>query len=131
MSRTWIALLLIILVIGGAWYLNNQNRVLATNYRDGTYEGKSEVDDRDQYGSITVEITDSEIVAAEYTEYDSDGDPKGEEYPYQEAIEAIPDFEARLIESQHPDRVDNISGATTTWEKFKDAANDALTKAEG
>jgi len=128
-SRTTIVILLVILVIAGAWYLNSKKGVKAITYRDGTYEGDSKRDERDQYGSIKITVKDGKITSAEFTEYNSDGSPKDETYPYPAALEAMDELESRLIKVQDPDKVDNVSGATGTWKKFKEAADNALSKA--
>lgn len=128
MSKTWITLLLIAVVIGVAWYLNGQDTAM-TDYSDGTYVGESEPDDRGQYGRVELTVEDGKITVVDYTEIGTDGEPKGEDYPYPPLFDAIPELESRLIESQNPEKVDNVSGATGTWNLFKDAANSALTEA--
>lgn len=129
MNRTWITILLVAAVIGAAWYFNGQNTMLA-DYRDGNYVGESAPDDRGQYGRVELTVESGEITAVEYTEIGSDGEPKGEDYPYPPLFEAIAEYESRLIETQDPDDVDNVSGASGTWELFKDAANNALESAQ-
>ena len=54
---------------------------------------------------------------------------QGAEYPYQPAVESMPEYEKQLMDKQDVKKVEIISGATTTGEKFKDAATNALEKA--
>jgi major membrane immunogen (membrane-anchored lipoprotein) len=129
-NRTWLAVVVVALILAGAWYLNNQ-RGGAVSYRDGTYEGKSATDERGNYGTIEIRVQDGKITAVDYVEYGGDGKPKGPEYPWQQALEAIPEYEKQLIDKQNPDKVDTISEATGTGEKFREAAKDALKKAAG
>ena len=124
MNRTWIAIVVVALILAGAWYFNRQSS--AISYKDGTYEGKSATDERGNYGTIQIKVEEGKITSAEYVEYDGEGNPKGSEYPWQQAIEAIPKYEARLVETQDPDKVDSISEATGTGEKFREAAKNAL-----
>ncbi|HOB09647.1 MAG: FMN-binding protein [Limnochordia bacterium] len=128
MNRMWIAVVVVALILAGAWYFNRQSS--AISYKDGTYEGKSATDERGNYGVIQIKIEGGRITDADYVEYDAGGNPKGSEYPWPQAIEAIPKYEARLVETQDPDRVDNITEATGTGEKFREAAKNALKSAD-
>ena len=128
MNRMWIAIVAVALIIAGAWYFNRQ--ASAVSYKDGTYEGKSVTDERGNYGAIQIKVEDGKITSAEYVEYDGEGKPKGSEYPWPQAIEAIPKYEAQLVETQNPDKVDNITEATGTGEKFREAAKNALKAAD-
>ncbi len=130
MNRTTITVLLIVLVIAGAWYLNSLKGAKAITYSDGTYEGDSETDNMDQYGTIKLVVKDGKITSADFTEFNSDGTPKDETYPYPAALDAMRVLESRLVKVQDPSRVDNVTGATGTWEKFKEAANQALAEAK-
>lgn len=129
MNKTIASIVALALVLGLAVYMNAQ-RDVATEWQDGTYVGESEPDDRNQFGRVELTIENNRITNAQYDEFDSDGNMKDEEYPYPLAIEAQPQFEERLVEAQNPEQVDNISGATATWNKFKEAANDALEQAQ-
>ncbi|HHT73263.1 MAG TPA: FMN-binding protein [Firmicutes bacterium] len=129
MNRTIGIVIVILAVLGLALYMNAQ-RQMGPNWNDGTYTGESQRDERSQYGKVDLMIKDGRITQVDYEEYDSDGNPKGASYPYQEAIEAQSTLEQRLIETQDPEKVDNVSGATGTWNKFKEAAAAALEKAK-
>ena len=129
MNRTWIAIVVAALIIGGAWYLNSRRG--AVTYQDGTYEARTAEDAHGNYGTIEIKIENGKITAVDFVEYGSDGKPKGADYPWQQAVEAVPEYEKQLIEKQNPDKVDTISEATGTGEKFKEAAKEALKKAAG
>ncbi|NLJ74715.1 MAG: FMN-binding protein [Firmicutes bacterium] len=108
----------------------NAQRQDGMGWKDGTFEGKSAVDERGNYGTIELEIKDSKISNATFDEYNADGTVKDESYPYQLAVEAQQTLEERLVKTQDPEKVDNVTGATGTWKKFKEAAVDALDKAQ-
>jgi len=127
MNRMWIAIVVVALILAGAWYFNRQSS--ATSYKDGTYEGKSATDERGNYGMIKIKIEGGRITSADYVEYEASGNPKGPEYPYPQALEDIPKYEDQLVKTQDPDKVDTISGSTGTADKFRDAAKNALKSA--
>lgn len=129
MNRTWIVALLIVFVLGGVWYMNNQRGAMARNWQDGTFVGESKKDERGNYGRTDLTIKDGKITEVKYTEFQESGQPKDESYPYQFIFEAIPKLEKDLIKVQDPNKVDNVSGATGTWMKFKEAAQVGLDKA--
>lgn len=108
--------------------------------KDGTYEGKSSEDSRGAYGAVNLEIKDGKIAEAEFLQYNADGTVKDENYGkesgdenYQKAQNALKNsaqYAAKLVETQNLDKVDAISGATSSWNQFKEAAKDALDKAK-
>ena len=100
-------------------------------WRDGTYTAKTETDDYGYYGEIELVIRDARIAEVSYDEKDQDGTPKGENYPYPLGPESEDKYEEQLLETQDPEQVDNITGATQTWERFKQTAMDALKQAQG
>jgi major membrane immunogen (membrane-anchored lipoprotein) len=128
-NRTIGIVIVILAVLGLALYMNAQ-RQMGPTWNDGTFTGESKRDDNSQYGKVDLMIKDGRITQVDYEEYDSQGNVKGESYPYQKAIEAQSTLEERLIETQDPEAVDNVSGATSTWNKFKEAAAAALKEAE-
>lgn len=129
MNRTIGIAIIVLAVLGLALYMNAQ-RQMGPTWSDGTYTGESARDDNNQYGKVDLMIKDGRITQVDYEEYDSQGNPKGANYPYQKAVEAQSTLEERLIETQDPEAVDNVSGATSTWNKFKEAATAALREAE-
>ncbi len=129
MNKTVGIVIVIVAVLALALYMNAQ-RQDGMGWKDGTFEGKSAVDERGNYGTIELEIKDSKISNATFDEYNADGTVKDESYPYQLAVEAQQTLEERLVKTQDPEKVDNVTGATGTWKKFKEAAVDALDKAQ-
>ena len=99
-------------------------------WKDGTYTARTETDDHGYYGEIELVITDGKIEEVRYDEKDQAGNPKGPEYPYPQGPESEDKFEERLLETQDPEKVEVITGATQTWERFKETAKEALQKAE-
>lgn len=130
MNRSWIAAVLIVLLLGGAWYFSTQRGAMAKDWKDGTYVGESKRDERGGFGQTELTIKDGKITQVEYTEFSAEDTPKDDSYPYQFIFEAIPKLEEDLIEVQDPAKVDQVSGATATWNKFKEASQDALDKAK-
>lgn len=119
----------------------------ASSYKDGTYTGKSEEHAADEdgngsgYGEVTIEIKDNKIVSCEFSMYELDGTIKDETYgadlsqenrrKAQKAVQSADKYAAMLTEAGNLDGVDVISGATISFEEFKEAVNDALSQAAG
>ncbi|MDD2430465.1 MAG: FMN-binding protein [Firmicutes bacterium] len=101
-------------------------------FKNGNFVGRSDVDDHGSYGYIELEIKDSKIKEASYTEYQAENEqkPKDESYPYPLALDAMRQLEDKLLEVQDPDEVDDIAGATGTSDKFRVAAKRALERAQ-
>ncbi|MBR2175491.1 MAG: FMN-binding protein [Clostridia bacterium] len=122
------------------------------SYKDGTYEGKSEVyvtgeeeeeDAGSGYGVATITIKDNVIVACEFRTYEEDGTLKDDDYgkkggeianqdffnKAQKAVKACPEYARLLVETNDVEQVDAISGATVNNTEFKEAVYDALNKA--
>lgn len=124
-----------------------------TNYKDGTYEGKSEIHTAGEeegeesggsgYGVVKLTVKDNKITACEYQTFEEDGTLKDEEYgkqngeianadfysKAQKAQKACPIYASELVEAGNIEQVDVISGATINYEEFKEAVYDALDKA--
>ncbi len=129
MNRTVGIVILLLAVLGIAMYINAQ-RQEGPEWQDGTYVGRSSPDERGYFGEIELVVNDGKIAEAEYEEMDQQGKRKGEDYPYQLGPQSHDEYESRLVETQNPDEVDSISGATQTHDRFVEATRDALTKAE-
>ena len=99
-------------------------------WKDGVYTAETDFDREGYRGEIAITIVDGRIAKVNYDEKDENGTAKGPEYPYPQGPESEDKYEERLLESQDPKQVEVISGATETWERFKEAAGDALQKAE-
>lgn len=96
--------------------------------KDGTYEGKTDKDERGNYGIAKITVKDGKITEAEYTEYTEDGKPKSKEngYEYEEGLKAIEELPKQLLETQDIEKIDTYTGATGTTNKFKTAVMNAL-----
>jgi len=109
-------------------------------FRDGSYEGRSTDDSRGAYGIVSVTILSGKIASAEFIQYNADGTVKGEKYGEeagaenykiaQKALEQSQKYPQRLIQTQDVEQVDAVTGATTSWKQFQEAARDALAKAK-
>lgn len=108
--------------------------------KDGTYEGRSTDDSRGAYGVVTLEIKDGKITSAEFLQYNADGTVKDENYGKeageenykiaQKALDHSSEYPKKLVETQDVGKVDAITGATSSWKQFQEAAKDALAKAK-
>lgn len=109
--------------------------------KDGSYEGQSTPDSRGAYGIVKLEVKDGKISSAEFLQYNADGSLKDESYgkqsgeenykKAQDALEASKKYPEKLVETQDVEKVDSITGATSSWKQFQEAAKDALAKAKG
>ncbi len=107
-------------------------------FRDGTYEGRSTKDSRGAYSTVMVEIADRRIVSVDFLQYNADGTLKDETYGFQageedyrmaqKALKISSQYAEKLVKTQNVEKVDAITGATTSWEQFQEAAKDALAK---
>ena len=117
----------------------------SVSYTDGTYTGRSSDFKEDEsgngagYGEVEIEIKDNRITACTFKMYELDGTLKDESYGVdlskenrlkaQKAVQSADKYAALLIKSGSIDGVDAISGATISCSEFKEAVNDALSKA--
>ncbi|MHB8107297.1 MAG: FMN-binding protein [Candidatus Cryosericum sp.] len=97
------------------------------SYKDGTYTGFSTADDRGNigYGKITVaggKITDAKLLALQVKTTDN--------YKYPTSIAAWPTLIQSLVEKQDVAKVDAVSQATQTSDRFKETITNALSKAK-
>ena len=122
-----------------------EDKKAAVTYQDGHYEGRSSDFAEDEsgngsgYGAVSIDIASGKITACEFTMYELDGTVKDETYgsdlskenrlKAQKAVQSAPKYAASLVEKGSLDDVDAISGATISYNEFKEAVNDALTKA--
>ena len=122
-------------------------------YADGVYKGVSDVyvsldaddgkDIGDGYGVVTITIQDGVIVACDYVSYTADDQLKDENYGKihgeisnqdyynmaQRAALACGTYAEQLAKTGSLDKVDVISGATISYDQFKEAVQDALKQA--
>lgn len=102
----------------------------AKDVKDGEYEGKTEKDERGNYGVAKITVKDKKITEAEYKEFTEDNKPKSKEngYEYEQAMEAFDKLPDILLEKQDVSKVDTYAGATGTTKTFKAAVIKALEK---
>lgn len=112
-------------------------------YQDGSYEVTTAPDYEGYYVKATVVIEDGIITKADWTIYDSNHNDKpfdesyksvfeGNDYYMQQCIDdwnGSRGYSEDLIETQSPDEVDAVSGATWTCSKFKEGIIAALGQA--
>lgn len=117
----------------------------SSNYKDGTYEGRSSDFEADEsgngagYGEVTIEIKDNKIVSCSFALYELDGKVKDETYgadlsqenrrKAQKAVQSAEKYASMLVSEGSLEGVDAISGATISHKEFLEAVNDALSKA--
>jgi major membrane immunogen (membrane-anchored lipoprotein) len=116
----------------------------SSSYKDGAYTAKSSPDERGAVGEITLVIEQGKITKADYKGIMKDGKIKDAEYgktngkienqdfykKAQNAVKATAVYPVRLVETQSADIVDAISGATISYNQFKEAVKLALKKAK-
>lgn len=124
------------------------------NYADGTYTAQSSVyegiedEDGDEggdgYGVVTITVKDNVIVDCEFTTYMTDGTVKDTEYgkkdgeianqdyynKAQRAVQASANYAEQLAAKGDLKEVDAISGATISYDEFKEAVRLALKQAK-
>lgn len=122
----------------------------SASYKDGTYTGQSAMYEGEDdgsgagYGVVTLTLQDNKITACEYNTYELDGTLKDENYGKkdgevanqdfynraQRARLACPKYAEQLVAEGDIKKVDAISGATISYNEFKEAVADALNQAK-
>ena len=126
----------------------------SASYADGTYTAQSSVyegiedEDGDEggdgYGVVTITVKDNVITDCEFTTYMTDGTVKDEEYgkkdgeianqdyynKAQRAVQASQNYAEQLAAKGDLKQVDAISGATISYDEFKEAVRLALKQAK-
>ena len=117
----------------------------SSDYKDGSYIGRSSDFSADEsgngsgYGEVAVEIKDNKIISCTFKMYELDGTLKDENYgsdlskenrlKAQKAVQSAAKYASELVKTGYLKDVDAISGATISYNEFKEAINDALQKA--
>ena len=117
----------------------------AKGYKDGTYSGRSSDYEEDEsgngagYGTVELEIKDNKIVSCTFKMFELDGTQKDESYgadlskenrlKAQKAVQSAAKYAQALVSAGSLDGVDVITGATISYNEFKEAVNDALNQA--
>ncbi|MCH8553197.1 MAG: FMN-binding protein [Natronospirillum sp.] len=115
-------------------------------YEDGTYYAETEPNERGQLAMIEITVRDGYIYSVHYDEIGRDEDgsvtmSKRTDYGYAERwrnavdsgvsqLSAFPAYVRQLIETGDPDAVDGISGATSTYDWFREVSASALEGAQ-
>lgn len=113
-------------------------------YKDGEYHGESAVDEWGGKVTTDIVIKDGKITEAKLHNLTADGKEKGEDYGKaaegatnkglykiaQNAIKQAQEYPKLLVETNDIEKVDAISGATTSYNAFKEAVNNALKDAK-
>ena len=129
----------------------------SSSYADGTYTAQSSIfegledeefeeygENGDGYGVVTITIKDNVIVDCEFTTYTPDGEVKDEEYgkkdgeianqdyynKAQRAVKGSQEYAKQLAAKGDLKQVDAVSGATISYDEFKEAVKEALKQAK-
>lgn len=145
--KRWIGAFILVASLGGLTACGDSN----ASYQDGTYEGQSSVytsedgsDDDSGYGVVSLTIKDGAITACTYQTYEPDGTLKDESYGMeggkianrdyynkaQKAVAACEEYASQLVQSGSAKDVDAITGATINHDLFREAVDDAMSKAK-
>lgn len=112
--------------------------------KDGTYTGVSEKDEHGGYMETTITVENGKITDATLKNFDADGTEKGEDYgkvdgeikdqamydKAQQSLVGAAEYPKQLVEKGSVDALEAVSGATSSLESYKDAANKALEQAK-
>ena len=114
-------------------------------YRDGTYYAETEPNARGQLALIEITVRDGFIFSVHYDEVgrDEDGNvilSKRTDYGYAQRwrnavdsgisqFSAFPAYVRQLIETGDPEAIDGLSGATSTYDWFREVSQEALQEA--
>lgn len=126
----------------------------SARYKDGKYTAQSsmyeslesdgEEEGGEGYGVVTITVKDNVITECEFTTYMPDGTPKDDEYgkqngeianqdyynKAQRAVKASQNYAEQLAAKGSLSEVDAISGATISYDEFKEAVDLALKQAK-
>ncbi len=100
-----------------------------TDTFDGTFMGASEVGEQGYVGIALVTLQNGEITEVDLGEADEEGEFKDEDYDYEPWVEAAEEMPERFVEADSPE-VDVYTDATSSSEKWKEAVERAIEKAE-
>lgn len=128
------------LLLSGCQGKTTENTDTGT-WKDGSYHGVSSNDDWGGRVEADITIENGMIVAAELHNIDKDNNEKGEDYGKdtgnpglikiaQDAIKNAQDYPKQLVSTNDIEQVEVISGATNSYDLFKEAVNNALSQAK-
>lgn len=110
--------------------------------KDGTFSAESSRDEKLGKSILTLTIKDKKIIDAQFTGYDLLGNEKNESYgeifgkdsgdykKAQVAAKAIKNYPEQLLQTQDLYKVDAISGASISYEQFRETAEKILEDAK-
>lgn len=114
----------------------------AEGYKDGVYSGEAEVKEVGGTIKLDLVVSGGKITSVDMKNLDREGKEKGQDYgksePLNQGLYSIAqnsilgtnEYPSRLIESQDPDQIDAVSGATLSHDAFVQAAKAALDSAK-
>jgi major membrane immunogen (membrane-anchored lipoprotein) len=111
-----------------------------TSYQDGTYSGKSALDDTGAWGEVTLTLKDGKVSDCVFITRQKDGSIKDENYgkvngeisnqdfygKAQLAVRAMEQYRQQFMETQSLKKLDAVSGATIAYNQFIEATELAL-----
>ncbi|MDR2743030.1 MAG: FMN-binding protein [Treponema sp.] len=111
-----------------------------SGYKDGTYTGRSGPDDQDAFGEASLTIAGGKITDCRFVTRQKDGSIKDENYgkingeissqPYydkaQLAVAAMEKYAHDLSRTGNLKDVEAVSGATISYNQFREAVEEAL-----
>ena len=122
-----------VLLLGGCQGKTTENTDTGT-WKDGSYHGVSSNDDWGGRVEADITIENGMIVAAELHNIDKDNNEKGEDYGKDTVnpgwIKIAQDYPKQLVSTNDIEQVEVISGATNSYDLFKEAVNNALSQAK-
>lgn len=111
----------------------------ASAWKDGTYTGQSDFDERGWKVVHTITIKDGKIAESDFGNEDKDGKKKSDNEEYNKSMkeksgisskEATEKLNAELLATQNVDEVEVVTGATHSSENFTAATKALLAAAE-
>lgn len=117
-------------------------RKTAEGYKDGIYSGEAEVKEVGGTIKLDLVVSGGKITSVDMKNLNREGKEKGEDYgksePLNQGLYSVAqnsilgtnEYPSRLIESQDPDQIDAVSGATLSRDAFVQAAKAALDSAK-
>jgi len=147
-----VIVILVILLVSSSFYQGKDLKVFdkvrqdtSGNYPDGKYEGKSRYNYTDEpyWGSVSITVKNGSFTEINFMIRDSNlHETFNEDYEkhfqgnpvYIEQCrndwEGVQIYPKKLIESQNPDKIDAVSGATWSYNIFKASTREALKNAK-
>ncbi len=112
-------------------------------YRDGKYKAQTEPDYEGYFTKAEVTVEDGKITSVDWSIFDANRNDKPFDEKYEEVFagndyymeqsrsdwKGSRTYRPKLIETQDPDEVDAVSGATWTNNKFREIVKKALEEA--